>query len=220
MNIYLVRHGRQSSTLCNVDVSLSAEGREQAKLAGRRLAAYDIDCIYTSDMLRAVETAELIKGELEAVYGRNLPFEIRHDIREYYCGDMEGLTIEEQQEKYGGFLEERELFRDVPYPGGESGQDVFDRFYPVLLEIARSGFQNVAVATHGGAIRAVLAGIFFGDEDRKLLFCRNMENTGITELRYNEENQVFYLERLNDYAHLERRPELLRRSWRKDLKET
>ena len=32
MNIYLIRHGRQNSTLCNVDVELSKEGREQADL--------------------------------------------------------------------------------------------------------------------------------------------------------------------------------------------
>ena len=37
MNIYLIRHGRQNSKLCNVDVELSPEGREQADLVGKRL---------------------------------------------------------------------------------------------------------------------------------------------------------------------------------------
>ena len=41
MNIYLIRHGRQNSTLCNVDVELSKEGREQADLLGKRLAEND-----------------------------------------------------------------------------------------------------------------------------------------------------------------------------------
>lgn len=36
MNIYLIRHGRQNSKLCNVDVELSPEGREQADLVGKR----------------------------------------------------------------------------------------------------------------------------------------------------------------------------------------
>lgn len=40
MNIYLIRHGRQNSKLCNVDVELSPEGREQADLVGKRLQTY------------------------------------------------------------------------------------------------------------------------------------------------------------------------------------
>ena len=35
MNIYLIRHGRQNSRLCNVDVELAKEGREQADLLGK-----------------------------------------------------------------------------------------------------------------------------------------------------------------------------------------
>lgn len=216
MRIYLIRHGRQDSRLCNVDVSLSAAGREQAVLAGKRLAGWGIDCVYASDMLRASETGRIIKEQLEEAGGKEIPFHIRHGLREYYCGVMEGLTEEEQKEKHGDFLRERELFRDVPYPGGESGADVFRRFCPVLEEIVQSGFEQVAVATHGGAIRAVLAGLFLGTQDKKLLFSRNLENTSITELYYNPDNRTFYLERLNDYAHLETVPHLLRRNWKKD----
>lgn len=216
MKIYLIRHGRQDSRLCNVDVPLSEEGREQARLVGRRLASYDIDCIYASDMLRAEETGRIIREQLKQCTGKELPFHVRHELREYYCGYMEGLTEEAQKEQYGAFLQERELFRDVPYPGGESGADVFRRYYPVLMEIAESGYENVAVASHGGAIRAVLAGLVLQNQDRKLIFSRNMENTSITELYYNPDNGVFYLERLNDYAHLEQAPHLLRKNWKKE----
>lgn len=48
MNIYLIRHGRQNSRLCNVDVELSKEGREQADLLGKRLEKYDIEAVYSS----------------------------------------------------------------------------------------------------------------------------------------------------------------------------
>ena len=60
MNIYLIRHGRQNSKLCNVDVELSKEGREQAALVGKRLAKYNIDVVYSSQLIRAVETADII----------------------------------------------------------------------------------------------------------------------------------------------------------------
>ena len=62
MNIYLIRHGRQNSRLCNVDVELSKEGREQADLLGKRLEKYDIDAVYSSQLNRAKETADIINS--------------------------------------------------------------------------------------------------------------------------------------------------------------
>ena len=60
MNIYLIRHGRQNSKLCNVDVELSDEGREQAHSVGKRLAKYGIEVVYSSNLIRAKETADII----------------------------------------------------------------------------------------------------------------------------------------------------------------
>ena len=51
MNIYLIRHGRQNSRLCNVDVELSKEGREQADLLGKRLEKYDKELIIKTNEL-------------------------------------------------------------------------------------------------------------------------------------------------------------------------
>ena len=64
MNIYLIRHGRQNSKLCNVDVELSPEGREQADLVGKRLQTYHIDVVYSSQLIRAKETADIINKYL------------------------------------------------------------------------------------------------------------------------------------------------------------
>ena len=48
MIIYLIRHGRQNSTDCNVNVPLSAEGIRQAELLGERMKNYKIDALYSS----------------------------------------------------------------------------------------------------------------------------------------------------------------------------
>lgn len=48
--IYLIRHGRQSSKLCNVDVSLDDAGREQAGLVADRLASYGLEALYASGL--------------------------------------------------------------------------------------------------------------------------------------------------------------------------
>lgn len=58
-DIFLIRHGRQCSKLCNVDVSLDESGRKQAKLAGKRLISYQLEKLYCSQLIRAKETARI-----------------------------------------------------------------------------------------------------------------------------------------------------------------
>lgn len=65
MKIYLIRHGRQCSPLCNVDVALAPEGVQQAKLLGERLKrSVRADAVISSSLLRAVQTAEILGQEL------------------------------------------------------------------------------------------------------------------------------------------------------------
>ena len=51
MRIYLIRHGRQNSPLCNVNVPLSDAGRRQAELLGKRLKKEAIDAVWASDLI-------------------------------------------------------------------------------------------------------------------------------------------------------------------------
>ena len=85
-DIFLIRHGRQCSKLCNVDVSLDESGRKQAELAGKRLISYQLEKLYCSQLIRAKETAEII--------GRfvNLPVEEVADIEEIHFGGFTGKT--------------------------------------------------------------------------------------------------------------------------------
>lgn len=208
MNLYLIRHGRQNSTLCNVDVPLSEEGKIQAYLLGKRLADYHIDGLYSSDLIRAIETAEIINEHL------GLTHIIKKELREISFGKLEGKTNGEIQRYFSDFLMEQDgLTSDIPYPGGENGEDVCNRMYPVIQEIAKRGYQNVVIVTHGNAIRAVLTKILGIEYSKRLLFSNTLENCSITQLKYVREKDRFYLERLNDYAHLEGREELLRKTW-------
>ena len=76
MRILLIRHGRQDSPLCNVNVPLSVEGRRQAELLGERLEKEDIDAIWSSNLIRAVETADIINEKIHA------PRIIRENLKE------------------------------------------------------------------------------------------------------------------------------------------
>ncbi len=207
MNIYLIRHGRQNSKLCNVDVPLAEEGKRQADLVGKRLEKYNIDAVYSSQLIRAVETADIINEHL------NKPRVIDERFMEADFGDMTGLSNEVLKEKYGEFLKKRSTMEeDEPYPGGgESGLDVYKRAKEGLDELIKSGYENVCLVTHGGVIRALLAGIAGAPSKRWLVFGRQLENCSITHLMYDEKMGSLHIERVNDYAHIEDYDELLRK---------
>ena len=95
--IFLIRHGRQCSKLCNVDVALDETGREQAALLGKRLAAYGIEQLYCSELLRARETAQIINGSL------GVSCEVLPDIQEIDFGGFTGRTDEGIRDMYQDF---------------------------------------------------------------------------------------------------------------------
>ncbi len=203
MNIYLIRHGKQNTTLCNEDAGLAEAGYLQADLLGKRLASYEIDVLYSSHLVRAVQTAEVIN-----LYTRR-QHHIRENIAEISFGDLEGETNAYIAEHFAEFkAEQMKLEEDIPYPGGECGRDVFKRAIITIEEIINSGYKNIAVVTHGGVIRALVAGLTGLDMSKRLLLGYTLENSSITELVYDETDKRFYLQRFNDFAHLEANPEL------------
>ena len=206
MNIYLIRHGRQNSKLCNVDVELSNEGREQAHLVGKRLAKYGIEAVYSSNLIRAKETADIINEYVKK------PRFVDERLREAEFGDLTGLENSVLKERYKDFLAERsKMEKDMAYPGGENCEMVFNRVFEAIDEIAHKDYENVVVVTHGGAIRALLTGIVKADYAKWLTFGRQLENCSISEIMYDKELGTYHIERLNDYAHFEDEDRLLRK---------
>lgn len=208
MNIYLIRHGRQCSRLCNVDVKLSEEGLKQAELVGTRLAGKNIEAVYSSDLLRAVETAREANRIWQADHI------IRPELREISFGEMEGLSDEEIAVRFADFKrEQNNMLEDLPYPGGECAGDVIKRVMPVFEEIAAGSFKNVAIVTHGGVIRSMITAFLKMEPRYYRVLGNTLENCSITEVRCNRGKMGFTVERFNDYGHLEAYPELLRESW-------
>lgn len=212
-DFFLIRHGRQCSKLCNVDVALDEVGRKQAGLLAERLTHYGIEKIYSSDLIRAKETAEIIQEKC------NVEREILPDIQEINFGGFTGKTDEEIRNVYGEFRKERALHKeDLAYPeGGECGRDVVNRVMPQLKKLCLREENRVAIVTHGGVIRSVCAEILNADQKDKLKFAMDMENTSLTHIIYDENREFFILERFNDFAHLEGKEELLRKNWKTSL---
>lgn len=212
ISLYFLRHGRQSSRLCNVDVPLDETGKRQAELAACRLTEYGIGIIYSSDLIRAVETADIINNRL------NVGHICISGLKEIDFGELTGLEDCVIKKKYADFLKERDRYeQDIPFPGGENGVMVFERAYKAIEEILNKcigdNLQSAAVVSHGGTIRSIIAGVLGMPQQHRLLFAKTMENTGITQIDYYIKSKRFYVERINDYSHLENYPELLRKSF-------
>ena len=88
------------------------------------------------------------------------------------------------------------------------------RVLPALEEIIHNDYKNVLIITHGGVIRSLCAYLLGLDLSQKGLFGTALEHTSITQFVFHKEAGRFYLQRFNDYAHLEGYPELMRCSWK------
>ena len=216
INIYLIRHGRQESSLCNVNAPLSKEGKKQSQLCGKRLKNFNIDRLYSSKLVRAMQTAEIINRYIK------VPYEAYKELDEIDFGELTGLTDQEIKNRFSDFSEERKKrTSDLRFPKGENGEDVYKRVYPVLMKIIsdaeRNQDANIAIVTHGGVIRSIMAGILGTGFEKKLVFAKDLENTSITKLSFLLEDKMFYIETLNDYCHIEKKQELLRKSFKRSI---
>ena len=201
MRLIMIRHGETDWNAAlryqgHGGVPLNENGREQARRAGARLARYKIAALYTSDIARAAETAELV-GAAIGLTPQPMP-----ELREIDVGRWEGLTPEEL---YRRFPEHMEAFNRDPARtvrlGGESYAQLQQRALVALQKIqaAHPGGEIVVAASHGGTIRALLCHIIGLDLAH---FGRLwLDNGSLTELRYGAHG--WRLVRLNDAAHLE-----------------
>ena len=160
--VILVRHGvtpwnHDGLIQGWTDIPLSDLGRAQAERASTWLTSRPVARVITSDLSRAVETAEIVARP------HRLPVERFSELREYHCGDWEGRLYREVR----AVDRERFLawFNDptVPMPGGESMAQAAARAMPrvraVMAEMAGGGDDAPAllIAAHGGVIRLIAA---------------------------------------------------------------
>ena len=209
MRLILIRHGRQSSPLCNVNVDLSEVGRRQAELLAERLAGLAPDRLYTSALIRAKQTAEIL-------FGSEAAFTEREALNEISFGDMTGEADSRNAVLFPEyFAAKKKKEENLRLPGGECPTEVFDRAIKVVEEAIESDAETVVFVTHGGVIRALVAGLLGLGAGQMLRIADSLEHTSVTELKYSKEAGCFSLERLNDASHLDGKPELSRSAWSK-----
>ena len=161
--LILLRHGQTDYNVTgrmqgHLDSVLTAVGHEQAATAAPVLAALEPDRVVSSDLQRAVDTAEVVG----AACGLAVKFDAR--LRETHLGDWQGCTVPEIDVDYPGAIA---TWRSDPTwapPGGESRVDVVARSRPVVDELDvefgdSDGSSTVLLVAHGGLIAGLVTGL-------------------------------------------------------------
>ncbi len=189
MEIYLVRHGE---TVWNIvkrlqgstDIELDEAGREAAGRTGEKLEKVRFDRIYSSPLIRAYETACLLRGH------RNIPIIRDERLREISFGVNEGRHAEDlmadPDETFRYFFTQPELYR-APSEG-ESLEAVCVRtaeFMREVIEPQAAETERVMIVAHGALNKAILCHV--KQHDISHYWDGNLQkNCGIVILRLDE----------------------------------
>jgi broad specificity phosphatase PhoE len=196
--LLLIRHGETQWNLDNrvqghLDVPLTEKGRVQARLLASWLASEPLAAVYSSDLCRASETAEIIAGDRAALF-------LEPRLREAAFGEFQGLTTPEIKDRFPEAYAawRHDAVRNRP-PGGETLEDLGDRCLAALRDmVERHPGETVAVVAHGGPIRVMVCGVLgLGLEVYPKL---RVENTSLSRLLFTSRGSV--LAGFNETSHL------------------
>jgi broad specificity phosphatase PhoE len=182
MKLYFVRHGETDANRIlghgvsgpmhnepvtftpgqNTNIPLNIYGRTHAKEACLELPN-DIAAIYSSPLLRAKETAEIIADNKNIDRSH---IKLRDELIEYYQGLLEGLAAEERKKAVQGKEPGSGLLCNYDYTpwGGDSWKTIYDRLNVFLAFLRESNVEgNIVCVTSSGVIRMIYK-IFFEDK--------------------------------------------------------
>lgn len=154
----LVRHGQTDWNLegryqGQLDISLNSVGRQQAVDLAQRLTGRRFLTIYSSDLSRAVETAEILSEALQLMVQKD------SRLREICHGEWQGTLVETIKSRFQG---EDDIFQKDPInahaPGGESVAILAERMANAADEMTscHSGHLPILVVSHGLAIATLI----------------------------------------------------------------
>lgn len=163
-NFYVFRHGQTDMNVLNIwqgsktNTELNATGKRQALELKEKILLLDVEAIYSSPLVRALQTAMLANPSPYATY-------VKQDLRECNFGDAEGLDFNEVEALYPEFT--HAMFHPTPdqwnkkFPGegSESKKEVFERVRATLKDIAcQSNCTSIGISTHAAVMSSLLAG--------------------------------------------------------------
>ncbi|WP_051652428.1 histidine phosphatase family protein [Clostridium algidicarnis] len=200
MNIYIARHGE---TKWNIegrmqgfkDSDLTQKGVSDARSLGESLKDIDFDCIYSSPLGRALDTAKYIRQD------DNIKIIPDDSLKELNLGFWEGMTHKDIKEKYplqyNNFREHPESFESQ---GGESFLELIKRVEKGLNNIIKDeNHENILIVTHTCVIKAISI-IVKGNDVKDFWNLPFINNTSLTILEVINKEIKVLLEA--DVSHL------------------
>ncbi len=202
----LVRHGETRGNLegkaqGHFDAPLTDNGVQQTKALAQRLSNTEFDAVYSSDLQRAVHTAEAI------LQGRSdIEIQRRSELRELNYGDYENTPWFDHRDEDPTFFKLRIEWETRPiakYPGGESATDLWQRVGDFAHELLADHPEKttILVVAHGGSLQALLAqllGLRITDQWRF-----QFDNTSISIIKEHViAPNVWQAKLFNDTSHL------------------
>lgn len=189
MHLFIVRHAESDTnvndefrTYTNGDLTLF--GEQQAKFCAKELGNIDFKRVYSSHLLRAIKTAQIV-GRTKDV----LQFE---ELGEMNGGDYEGKTWNEIDQVHPDFhIRMVDSLSKIALPHGESYEDVKKRLSQFInKELLSSNLKSddyVLIVSHGITLR-ILINMLVGETDRTVGTLHWADNTAVTHIELGEKN--------------------------------
>ena len=204
MKLYFVRHGRTVWNLegrfqgASGDSPLIPESIDVLKQLGQYLKEIPFDTIYSSDLPRAVKSAEIIQSQLQTP----CPLESIPDLREWHLGKLEGLKI---TTLYAIYPQQIKAFRsnlaqfDTRMFEAESLYSTTQRTIQFIKSLKESEAERILIVGHGANLTASLRTLL-GYKEAHLRKEGGLANASLTVLETND-FETFTLERWNDTSY-------------------
>ena len=197
--LLLVRHGETelNSSLRywgRSDVALSDIGLRQAEFLRERLKEEKIDFVYSSNLKRALVTAQIIAGK------HNLEVTACLELREIDFGKLEGLAFDEINQLYPKIARMwTERDPSLAYPGGESltGLDRRVQVFRSCLD-GHNEEQTILIVAHSGVLRTLLCQLLCLEPRQRWQI--RLDLASLTVIETYPESAILTL--LNDISHL------------------
>lgn len=188
--IYIVRHGQSVGNRDNImsghtDHPLTDLGKAQAEATKQLLRDVPFDDVYSSDLQRAADTAEII-------YGKPVPKDHQlSDLRERSYGELEGkpshvrVKRDEALKAQLKDLSDEEKWHHKPGGDTESHHELSTRFFNALRELANnSNGKTILLVAHGGCVRTTLIKLGYATQNE--LPGGSFKNGGFIVLDYED----------------------------------
>lgn len=153
MRLVIVRHGQTDLNLQRriqgqSDVPLNSAGRAQAQALATQLAGFTFSAVYCSDLVRAVETAQILAAPL------GVPVQVDARLTERAFGQFEGLTDAELRARFPQAFKSWRETGDAPEVGLELRAAAGKRFAACVAEIRSAFPEGVAASSAIASERA------------------------------------------------------------------